>query len=253
MSEARFAVDDIELVGHLARPRTPAGTPVPGVVIAHGFPGRGRGDSATLQLPELAERLAHEMGWSALTFSFRGCGRSGGDFSLGGWLADLGAAVDHLTESQPLSGTWLVGFGTGGPLCLCLAAQRPEVRGVATLGAPADFNDWASHPRRLLQHARELGLIRDADHPVAFDRWARSLREVSAASCVGDVAPRPLLVVHGADDELVPSFDARVIGDAHGDAELRILDGAGHHLRYDPRAVAILLGWLDRQRHRAPV
>jgi putative redox protein len=59
--------------------------------------------------------------------------------------------------------------------------------------------------------------------------------------------------MHGADDDQVPVFDARVIADAHGDAELRIIDGAGHQLRYDPRAVAVLLGWLDRQRHRHPV
>ena len=31
------------------------------------------------------------------------------------------------------------------------------------------------------------------------------------------------------------------------DAELRIIAGAGHQLRHDPRAVAVLLGWLDRQ------
>ena len=30
-------------------------------------------------------------------------------------------------------------------------------------------------------------------------------------------------------------------------ADLRLLVGAGHHLRADPRAVALLLGWLERQ------
>ena len=64
-----------------------------------------------------------------------------------------------------------------------------------------------------------------------------------------EVAPRPLLILHGSEDESVPSFDARVLADAHGDAELRIISGAAHDLRHDPRAVAILLGWLDRQRH----
>ena len=34
---------------------------------------------------------------------------------------------------------------------------------------------------------------------------------------------------------------------ADGAAELRILPGAGHRLRHDPRAIAVLLGWLDRQ------
>ena len=63
-----------------------------------------------------------------------------------------------------------------------------------------------------------------------------------------DVAPRPVLLVHGSDDDAVPVFDARVLADAHGEADLRIIDGGGHQLRHDPRAVAVLLGWLDRQR-----
>ncbi len=58
-------------------------------------------------------------------------------------------------------------------------------------------------------------------------------------------------MLHGSDDESVPVFDARVLADAHGDADLRVIDGAGHQLRHDPRAVAVLLGWLDRQRNLA--
>ena len=65
---------------------------------------------------------------------------------------------------------------------------------------------------------------------------------------IAEVAPRPVLIVHGTDDESVPAFDARVVADAHGSAELRMLSGAGHALRHDPRAIAVLLGWLDRQR-----
>jgi putative redox protein len=57
-----------------------------------------------------------------------------------------------------------------------------------------------------------------------------------------------LLILHGSDDDMVPVFDARAVADAHGTADLRIIEGGGHQLRHDPRAVAVLLGWLDRQR-----
>jgi len=73
-----------------------------------------------------------------------------------------------------------------------------------------------------------------------------------AVACAPLVAPRPLLVIHGSDDDLVPVFDARVLVDAHGDAELRIMNGAGHRVRHDPRAVAVLLGWLDRASRLPP-
>ena len=29
-----------------------------------------------------------------------------------------------------------------------------------------------------------------------------------------------------------------------------MIAGAGHRLRHDPRAIAVLLGWLDRQRNK---
>ena len=61
------------------------------------------------------------------------------------------------------------------------------------------------------------------------------------------MADRALLVVHGSEDADVPVIDARVLVDAHGSAELRIISGASHDLRLDPRAVAVLIGWLDRQ------
>ena len=54
--------------------------------------------------------------------------------------------------------------------------------------------------------------------------------------------------MHGDDDEIVPTADSRVLAQAHGSAELQIIGAAGHRLRHDPRAMAVLLGWLDRQR-----
>ena len=54
----------------------------------------------------------------------------------------------------------------------------------------------------------------------------------------------------GGYDFRIPVLDARALSDAaDGQVELRILAGAGHRLRSDPRAIALLIGWLDRQ-HR---
>lgn len=250
--EHRFPSGGNLLAAHLARPPMRADvTKVPAVVLAHGYPSDVTAAAvAASSLPELADRIAAEMGWLAMALAFRGCGDSGGSFSLGGWLDDLRAAVDHLQVTEQVRGVWLVGFGTGGALAICAAAADPDVRGVATLGAPADFDDWASHPKRLLEHAREVGMIAEPSFPPDLDDWARELKELRAVAFAPQLAPRPLLVVHGSDDDLVPVFDARVLVDAHGAAELRIMNGAGHRLRHDPRAVAVLLGWLDRQRHR---
>lgn len=251
MTEHRFTVDGNELVGHLAEPPGAAARNLPGVVICHGFPaGIGGRANAARTYPELADRLANEMGWVAMCFTYRGCGQSEGDFSLGGWLRDTIAAFDELHRHPKVGSVWSVGFGTGGALSICAAASDERIAGVGALASPADFDDWASHPRRLLDHAREQRAITTPDFPPSIDQWSRELKEIRAVAAATTLAPRPLLVVHGADDDSVPVFDARVTSDAHGSADLRIISGAGHQLRHDPRAVAVLLGWLERQRHQ---
>lgn len=248
--EIELTSGGLHLAGHLANP--PVAEPLPPtLVLCHGYPSDALGAAATgRSYPALADTIANE-GWRVLTFTFRGCGVSDGDFSLSGWLDDLLAVAEQARELGDTRGVWLAGFGTGGALCIAAAARRPEVRGVAVMGAPADFTDWANHPRRLVQHARDVGAIRDASYPPNVDLWVRQLREIRPVDDAARMAPRPLLVLHGSDDESVPSLDARVLSDAHGEAELRIITGAAHDLRHDPRAMAILLGWLDRERHRS--
>lgn len=248
--DVEIASGPATLVGYVANPPVAEASP-PTLVLCHGYPSTALGAAATnASYPELADRIANE-GWRVLTFAFRGCGRSTGDFALGGWLDDVFAAADFARTLGDTRGVWLAGFGTGGGLCVAAAARRPEIAGVAALGTPADFKDWANHPRRLLQHARDIGAIHSKDFPPSMDQWTRQLREIKPADEAALVYPRPMLVLHGSEDETVPSFDARALGDAHGGAELRIVVGAAHDLRHDPRAVAILLGWLDRERHRS--
>jgi putative redox protein len=78
--------------------------------------------------------------------------------------------------------------------------------------------------------------------------WGREIGTLDAVAAARRLAPRPLLVVHGSADDTVPPEDARALYEAAGpSAELRIVHAAGHRLRHDPRAVAMLLGWLERQ------
>lgn len=219
-----------------------------GLVLAHGFPTGPRwSESSGKTYPEFADRLAADAGWTVLAFNFRGTGESQGDFSMAGWLQDLRSAIDYLAAQDGIEGVWLAGFRTGGALAICAAADDPRVKGVATFGAPADFDDWAADPRRFLQQARELGVVRRADFPDDVSAWAQELKEIRAITAVSALPPRPLMIVHGSIDDVVSLSDARVLADSAPGSELRVITGAGHRLRHDPRAVAVLLGWLDRQ------
>lgn len=236
------------LRGHLARPPEAVDVPgKPGLVLCHGYPAGARSALTSAQTyPELADRLAADAGWTVLSFNLRGTGLSEGDFSLGGWLDDVQATVEHMLDAG-VDGVWLCGMSTGGSLAICAAAEDERIRGVAALSARTDFDDWAAHPKRFLQHSREIGVIRRSSFPDDVDRWVRELSEIRPLVAAAKLAPRPLLVIQGDDDDVVPVLDARALADTHGSADLRIVNGAGHRLRHDPRAMAILLGWLERQ------
>ncbi len=243
-----FVSGGLRLSRYLARPSGRV-EPCPALILAHGFPtGPLDARQSAGTFPELVDRMSHELGWTAMTFTFRGCGHSEGDFSLQGWVDDLRLAVDHVIAEASPSGVWLVGTGAGGSLGVCVGADDPRVRGAALLSSRSDFDDWAAQPRKFLDHAREIGAVRTPGFPKAQDEWARELRRFRPVDAARRFAPRPMLVLHGEDDDSVPPIEARQLVAAHGAAELRIIPGAGHRLRHDPRAIAILLGWLDRQR-----
>jgi pimeloyl-ACP methyl ester carboxylesterase len=249
----RIEVDGIRIAAYLARPVASAasGSGRRALVLCHGFPVAPTNSGALSQAEayqELADRLAGDSGWTVLAVGFRGTGESEGDFSLGGWLADLKAGIEDCLSVPGVEKVWLCGFAAGGTLALCAAGEDPRVQGVAAFAAPADFGDRAGAARRFVAQARAAGIIRTPGFPSDLEAWGRELREIRPLSLIGKIPPRPVLLVHGANDEVVPLLDARALADAaEGEVELRVLAGAGHRLRHDPRAIALLIGWLDRQ------
>jgi alpha/beta superfamily hydrolase len=239
--------DGLRLEWHLARPpgSVARGGVRAGLVIAHGLPiGDRAAANAAVTFPELADRVARDTGWLALSFSFRGAGRSQGGFSPSGWLRDLAAAVEFIRPD--VASVFIAGFGFGGALALRVAAQDPAIGGVAAVATPSDLLEAASDVDHLVARAASSGYL-PAGEPEDADRWAEDLESIDPLGSAAAIPPRPLLIVHGSHDPDVGLVDARALSDAAlGRAELRIVPMAGHRLRHDPRAVALLLGWLQR-------
>jgi uncharacterized protein len=237
------------LAVHRVRPTAAAPVPAGALVIVHGFPVvPASADTTGRSLPALADRMAAESGWPVLCGCLRGVGGSEGDFSLAGWLEDLGALVTEAERDVVRGGVWVVGFGTTGALALCLAAEDERVRGVASMGSPSGFADWALDLPGMVAFARQAGVISSEGYPGDLAGWGAAFATLRPDEAATRMDGRPLLIVHGAEDEAVPVSDARLLAEAAGgSAELHILPGAGHRLRADPRAVALLVGWLERQ------
>ena len=229
---------------------TPPSRPAEGrcLLVCHGLPlTRGGGRTAAGTLPELADHLAAESGWVVASCALSGVGDSPGTFSGPRWREDLTAVVDHLVVEHPR--LWLGGFGFGGALALDHAADDDRIRGVATFATPVDVKAWAGTPERFHSAVMASGAV---DRAVALDdpeTPAPGVYSIEPLAAVARIPPRRVLVVHGADDPIIPVEAARqLVAAALGHAELRIIQGAGHWLRSDPRMVATLIGWLDRNR-----
>ncbi len=65
--------------------------------------------------------------------------------------------------------------------------------------------------------------MRSVMFPPSFEAWAASSGRCDPSTRRVECRPKPLLIVHGDDDESVPTVDPCLLAEAHGAAELRIV------------------------------
>lgn len=231
---------DLVLEGHLLVPEEPRAV----VVLLHGIPGGGHIDPSDPGYAGLASTFA-EHGYAALHFDFRGVRGQPGEFSLGGWAADLAAALDSLDGALDPLARVLIGSSAGGAVAIRVASRRPDVAAVATLATPAGFEALPG-PEAAIARFRNSGIIHDPGYPPDVGGWWDDLQKAGPERFVARVAPRPLLIVHGDSDDVVPYQHAeRLFASAAEPKELIRIPGGGHQLRRDPRALAAVLDWAD--------
>jgi putative redox protein len=218
------------------------------LILVHGLPrAMGMGRQAAGLLPELAEHLSNESGWLVATGTLSGVGSSTGTFSASKWKSDLGVIIERVAEGEPRIS--LAGFGFGGSLALNIAAHDDRIRGVATFASPANLASWCGDAEDFRRSVQVAGVVGDPGELLDAEALRADAIDVDPLGSIATVPPRRLLIGHGSDDMEVPVSDARLLlNAADGRAEMRIIQGAGHQLRADPRMVATLLGWLDRHR-----
>ncbi len=218
------------------------------LILVHGLPrAHGIGRQAAGLLPELAEHLANESGWLVTSGTLSGVGSSTGTFSAHQWRSDLSAIIDRFDDGNRRIS--LAAFGLGGALALDTAANDERVRGVATFAAPSDLARWCGDPDELHQIVMSAGVVDPSIPLLDAHALVDDLLTLDPLGAAKVIPPRRFLIGHGSDDRDVPVSEARaLLAAADGRAELRVIQGAGHWLRADPRMVATLLGWLDRHR-----
>jgi uncharacterized protein len=248
VNQVTFMSDGLKLAGEIYVPEDGISR-YPAVCLCHGIPGSVY-NPADRGWQALAEKFC-KAGFVTMIFKFRGSGNSQGDFDLMGWTRDLKEAVDMLLkvpETDP-GRLFLLGSSAGANMSIYLAANDNRIAGVVSLACPAEYsfiNTDKGEPA--LREFRRLGIIRDPKFPPSAEEWLAGFARVAAVNWISRIAPRPILIMQGDRDDLVPVEHAdRLFKLAGEPKELVLVPGAGHRLRLENSVIDKAIMWLQKE------
>ena len=206
-----------------------------------------------LAAKRIAQGLARH-GIGVLRFDFTGLGHSEGEFANTNFssnVADLKAAADYLRTSFAAPDI-LIGHSLGGAAVLAVANEIPEVKAVATIGAPSDVGHVLA---QFGSHVEEINAKGEAEVVLAGRNF--TIRREFIEDATGQVLEdkiarlgRALLVLHSPIDQTVGIENAgEIFGAAKHPKSFVSLDQADHLLsRSEDAAYAasVIAGWADR-------
>lgn len=193
------------------------------IVGCHGF----RGSKS--ELVGIAT-LLWRAGFNVLLFDFHGHGADIGTPVTLGYreVQDFFGALDFVARRVPSAAVGVIGFSMGASIAIIGSARRPDVRCVIADSPFASHDAVVAHNIARVTHLSGTLIASVADVFLARRAGYRS-SDVAPEREVAAIAPRPLLVIHGTQDETIPVAQAlRVYAAAHEPKELWLGQGAGH-------------------------
>ncbi len=243
-------VNGLNLVGEVYFPETEAQLH-PALCICHGVPAAAY-NPADVGYPALAQKFC-AAGFITLIFNFRGAGKSQGNLDLLGWSQDLKAALNFLSNLKEVDKAHicLLGFSGGAAVSVYVAAHDSRVSSLAACACLTDFSFLTDDEEKvlsLIQHFRSIGVIRDKGFPPSAEKWLDGFNAISPIRWINGISPRPLLLVHGSEDDIIPVSHAwKLYERAKEPKQITIIPGAKHRLRLEDKAMAITLDWLKNK------
>lgn len=245
--ELYFELEGIRLKGEIHTPDT-GSAPYPALCLCHGLPRARPSAPAGGGYPALAARFANA-GFMTVIFNFRGAGESEGNFDMLGWTRDLRTVLDYLCrmdEVNPKSIS-LMGFSAGASVAIYVAARDRRISSVVSCACPtvSRIGTERELAQRMVAEFRKVGIIKDIDFPPSLDEWMAGFNHVYSLEWVPLLAPRPILIIHGTDDDVIPVESSRELFDTSAEPkDIIIVQGAGHQLRLSAQAMDAAMDWL---------
>jgi fermentation-respiration switch protein FrsA (DUF1100 family) len=178
--------------------------------------------------PEVAASL-RQRGMAVLMFDLRGHGKSGDAHMTLGLKESLDVlgAVDWLrAHGYPAGGIGVLGQSMGAAATIYAAAREPAIGAVITDCGYADIDPVMKQEWRRLTGLPDIFV--PATRLFGYLIMGVDVRSARPVSVIGDLAPRPVLLIHGAADKLVPVSQVYDLHGALPSSELWIIPGADH-------------------------
>ncbi|WP_047979815.1 alpha/beta hydrolase [Ornithinibacillus contaminans] len=198
------------------------------VILAHGY--RGKHDD----MDDLV-KYYYDQGFDVLMPDARGHGASEGDYIGYGWhdRLDYVKWIDLLIAEYGEEDILLHGNSMGAALVLMTSGEElpSEVKGIIADSSYTTVKEELKHQMKYLYHLPSFPLL-DVTSVITKVRAGYYFGEASAVEQVKKNT-RPLFLIHGDADELVPTEMAYELYDAAGgEKELWIVPNAGHTKAY---------------------
>ncbi len=277
-----FKSGDLTLSGVLHTPDSGEGGKLPAIMVLHGF---GSNKNATNVLGPV--KLFNEWGYAAFRFDMPGCGDSDGEFGRVICLEQVEATRAALTylQTRPeidpnLIG--VVGSSFGAAVAIYAGGVDKRIACVMSSGGwghgerkfrrqHPTKEGWAKFTAMLEEGRRHLERTGES---LMVSRWdivpipehlrgnlsqksasqfpaevAQSMCNFCAEDVIGDIAPRPLLLLHSSNDSVTPTEQSVALFQKAGEPRDLHLFAETDHFMFaedNARVIEIVKSWLDK-------
>lgn len=278
-----FQSDGLKLSGIVNAPDgIKPGERRPAFIVLHGFGGNKDGQGQAVVAKQFTQ-----WGYVTLRIDFRGCGESEGEHGriiCLDQVADTRNAITHLATRSEVDPQRiaLVGSSFGAAVAVFTGGADQRVAAVISCGgwgngerkfrgqhptpeAWARFTNMLEEGKRHRERTGKSLMVQRYDIVPIPERLrrnmsagsimefpaetAQSMNDFHADDQVGNISPRPLLLLHSANDSVTPTYESiEMFKRAKQPTELHLLSDVDHFTfnEENPRLMRIVSDWLAR-------
>lgn len=210
------------------------------LILAHGFRGSMEGGGRAAYLSQMASLFVN-----VLRFNFTG------SQILSHQIKELNAVLDFALRQYNNPRIFLLGRSMGGAASLVTASRRDEIAGLALWATPNDLhatfkNALGDENYMRLKNGETLNLQDERGSITLTPDFVTDLDNYDLQGLLKAWQKRPLLIIHGSEDETVNVAQAqRSFALAGRPKKLVIVNGADHSFtNHSNKAAEEVIGWL---------